>query len=156
MNSKLFNFLFLVFVFFGQQVIAHDHIEKFGTAKDAKELLERTVNLVKSNETVAFAMITAGQGGLRNKDLYPFCTTMNGIMIAHPFISGSDMSNFKTSDGVKVADEMLKNAKEGKISKVVEGSCGHYFHKECIENWCKTSTTCPLCGTNDWISKKKN
>jgi len=46
--------------------------------------------------------------------------------------------------------------KEGKISKVVEGSCGHYFHKECIENWCKTSTTCPLCGTNDWISKKKN
>ena len=43
---------------------------------------------------------------------------MNGIMIAHPFISGTDMSNFKTSDGVKVADVMLKNAKEGKISKI--------------------------------------
>ena len=118
MNSKLFNFLFLTFIFFGQQVMSHDHIEKFGTAKEAKELLERTINLVKSNETVAFAMITAGQGGLRSKDLYPFCTTMNGIMIAHPFISGTDMSNFKSSDGVKVADVMLKNAKEDKISKI--------------------------------------
>lgn len=119
MNSKYFNSLLLIAcIFIGQNVYADGHNKKFGTAKEAKELLTRTVNLVRFNDIIAFTMITAGQGGFRNKDLYPFCTNMDGIMVAHPFVSGTDMSNFKTSDGIKVADVMLQNAKENKISKI--------------------------------------
>lgn len=29
-------------------------------------------------------------------------------------------------------------------------TCGHYFHKECLEKWCKISKTCPLCRRNDF------
>ena len=115
---------------------AHDHAEEFGGAEKAKELLTRTVNLVKSNETVDFAMITAGTGGLSSMDLYPFCTSMKGIMVAHPVSSDTNMSNFITSNDIKVADVMLKNAKEGKISKLtyllnrlVDGTQSKVFKK---------------------------
>ncbi|RZP20773.1 MAG: chemotaxis protein [Burkholderiaceae bacterium] len=91
---------------------------EFGTAEEAQQILTRTVNLVKANETVAFAMVTAGMGGLMIKDLYPFCIDSTGIMVAHPYSTGQDMTEFKSTDGVKVASVMLKNAKGGKISKV--------------------------------------
>ena len=130
--SIALSFLLLTF----NSVLADDHGSKFGGKEKAKELLTRAVNLVKSNETVAFAMITAGTGGLSYKDLYPFCTSMTGIMVAHPLSSGTDMMKFITSDGLKVADIMLKNAKEGKISKLsymlyrpVDGLDGEEFKK---------------------------
>lgn len=34
-------------------------------------------------------------------------------------------------------------------------TCGHYFHKECIEKWCKISKTCPLCRRNDFYYNPK-
>ncbi len=100
------------------KIFADAHEEKFGTAEEAEQILTRAVNLVKSNETVAFAMITAGMGGLMTKDLYPFCTSMDGVMAAHPYSAGLDMGDFTSTDGVKVAKIMLKNARVGKISKV--------------------------------------
>lgn len=30
-------------------------------------------------------------------------------------------------------------------SDFVLTSCKHFFHKSCLESWCKKSTTCPLC-----------
>jgi len=91
-----------------------------GTKEEAREILDRTVNLIKSNKTVAFAMITAGgQGGLATKDLYPFCTSYSGIQVAHPYGgAGLDMREFTSSDGKKLYDIMVRNAKEGLISKV--------------------------------------
>ena len=54
-----------------QTIFAQD--KGIGTKEEAREILDRTVNLMKSNKTVAFAMITAGgRGGLATKDLYPF------------------------------------------------------------------------------------
>ena len=75
---------------------------------------------MKSNKTVAFAMITAGgRGGLATKDLYPFCTSFSGIQVAHPYGgAGLDMREFTSSDGKKLYDIMVKNAKEGVISKI--------------------------------------
>ena len=93
-------------------------VSEYGTAEEAQQILTRTVNLVKANETVAFAMITAGMGGLMIKDLYPFCIDSTGIMVAHPYSTGQDMTDFKSTDGVKVASVMLRNAKGGKVSKV--------------------------------------
>ena len=115
---------------------AHDHADEFGGADKAKALFTRTVNLVKSNETVDFAMITAGTGGLSSMDLYPFCTSMKGIMVAHPVSSDTNMSNFITSNDIKVADVMLKNTKESKNSKLtymlnrlVDGTQSKVFKK---------------------------
>jgi hypothetical protein len=118
--KKSLYFLIVLFVsaFITPISFADNHESGFGSRNQAKDLLTKAVNLVDSNETVAFAMITAGAGGLSLKDLYPFCTSMNGTMVAHRYNSGFDMTNFKTSDGVKVAEVMLKNAKVGKISEI--------------------------------------
>ena len=101
-----------------QSIFSQD--EGIGTKEEAREILDRTVNLMKSNKTVAFAMITAGgQGGLATKDLYPFCTSFSGIQVAHPYGgAGLDMREFTSSDGKKLYDIMVRNAKEGVISKV--------------------------------------
>ena len=101
-----------------QSIFAQDKV--IGTKEEAREILDRTVNLMKSNKTVAFAMITAGgRGGLAIKDLYPFCTSFSGIQVAHPYGgAGLDMREFTSSDGKKLYDIMVKNAKEGVVSKV--------------------------------------
>ena len=101
-----------------QTIFAQD--KGTGTKEEAREILDRTVNLMKSNKTVAFAMITAGgRGGLATKDLYPFCTSFSGIQVAHPYGgAGLDMREFTSSDGKKLYDIMVKNAKEGVISQI--------------------------------------
>jgi hypothetical protein len=105
-------------LFVSQSSFADNHKEIFGSKKEALELLNRAVNLVKLDETLAFSLIASKQGGFFNKDLYPFCIALNGIMVAHPYSTGTDMSSFKTSDGIKVTEIMMENAKNGKISKL--------------------------------------
>ena len=81
-NSTLI--FFVVCLSINQTIFAQD--KSIGTKEEAREILDRTVNLMKSNKTVAFAMITAGgRGGLATKDLYPFCTSFSGIQVAHPY-----------------------------------------------------------------------
>ena len=97
---------------------ANEKANTFGSEKEAKQMLERAIRIVESNPTVAFAMINVGQGGFHVKDLYPFCFDNKGIMVAHPTLAGMDMSNFVSSDGVKVAQLMLQNAKTKTFSKI--------------------------------------
>ena len=97
---------------------ATEKANAFGSEKEAKQMLERAIRIVESNPTVAFAMINVGQGGFHVKDLYPFCFDNKGIMVAHPTLAGMDMSNFVSSDGVKVAQLMLQNAKTKTFSKI--------------------------------------
>ena len=97
---------------------ANEKDSTFGSEKEAKQMLERAIRIVESNPTVAFAMINVGQGGFHVKDLYPFCVDNKGIMVAHPTLAGTDMSNFVSSDGVKVAQLMLQNAKTKTFSKI--------------------------------------
>ncbi|RZP21325.1 MAG: hypothetical protein EVA26_06590 [Burkholderiaceae bacterium] len=97
---------------------AKEKANTFGNEKEAKQMLERAIRIVESNPTVAFAMINVGQGGFHVKDLYPFCVNNKGIMVAHPTLAGTDMSNFVSSDGVKVAQIMLQNAKTETFSKI--------------------------------------
>ena len=101
-----------------QSIFSQD--KGIGTKEEAREILDRTVNLMKSNKTVAFAMITAGgRVGLAIKDLYPFCTSFSGIQVAHPYGgAGLDMREFTSSDGKKLYEIMVKNAEEGVVSKV--------------------------------------
>ena len=99
-------------------LFANEKSNTFGSEKEAKQMLERAIRIVESNPTVAFAMINVGQRGFHVKDLYPFCFDNKGIMVAHPTLAGTDMSNFVSSDGVKVAQLMLQNAKTKTLSKV--------------------------------------
>ena len=115
---KVRSMVLILFCLAFSSSFANKKVNTFGTEKEAKQMLERTIRIVKSNPTVAFAMINVGQGGFHVKDLYPFCVDDKGIMVAHPTLAGTDMSNFVSSDGVKVAQIMLQNAKTETFSKI--------------------------------------
>lgn len=52
-----------------------------------------------------------------------------------------------TDDGLESCSICRENYQEGdEIRKI--NSCGHCFHKSCIDTWVNTTSTCPLCRTN--------
>src|SRR5262245_57183830 len=58
----------------------------FGTAEEAKAMLERAVAAVKEDKAKALNMFNKGEGGFKDRDLYVFCANAsNGIITAHPY-----------------------------------------------------------------------
>ena len=118
MKSKLNKTIFLVLVFcFGQVGYADHHAGK-GTEVEAKVLLERAINLMKVDEVVALTMMSIPNGGFHQKDLYPFCLHDSGVLVSHPYLLGSSLTNYVSDDGIKVGDTFIKKAKEGEIDKI--------------------------------------
>jgi hypothetical protein len=46
---------------------------QLGTGQEAAAMLDKAVVAVKSDQAVALAMFNKGEGGFRDRDLYPFC-----------------------------------------------------------------------------------
>jgi len=58
----------------------------FGTAEEAKAMLERAVAAVKEDKAKALDMFQKGEGGFKDRDLYVFCANASdGIITAHPY-----------------------------------------------------------------------
>ena len=91
---------------------------EFGTAAEAKGLLERAVAAVKTDKAKALAMFTKGEGGFKDRDLYPFCGGPDGNFTAHPSLVGKSLKELKDKAGKALGAEMYKVAQEGKISEV--------------------------------------
>ena len=91
----------------------------FGTALEAKAMLEKAVAAVKADKAKAFASFKAGEAGFKDRDLYPFCAnSSDGIINAHPTLVGKNLKDLKDSTGKAFGEEMAKTAAEGKISEV--------------------------------------
>jgi hypothetical protein len=57
----------------------------FGTAEEAKAMLEKAVAAVKENKAKALDMFNKGEGGFKDRDLYVYCANASdGIFTAHP------------------------------------------------------------------------
>jgi predicted negative regulator of RcsB-dependent stress response len=62
---------------------------QFGTAAEAKAMLEKAVTAVKADKTKALDQIQKGEGGFKDRDLYAFCANASdGIITAHPTLNG--------------------------------------------------------------------
>ena len=48
---------------------------EFGTAEEAKAMLERAVAAVKEDKAKALDMFNKGEGGFKDRDLYVWCAT---------------------------------------------------------------------------------
>ena len=46
---------------------------RYGTAAEAKAMLEKAVAAVKTNKANALDMFNKGEGGFLDRDLYPYC-----------------------------------------------------------------------------------
>lgn len=91
----------------------------FGTAAEAKAMLEKAVAAVKADKAKALAAFNAGTDGFKDRDLYPFCANASdGIFTAHPKLAGKSLKELKDKEGKPLGADILETAKEGAISEV--------------------------------------
>ena len=91
---------------------------EFGTAAEAKAMLEKAVAALKADKAKALDMFTKGEGGFKDRDLYPFCGGADGNFTAHPKLVGKSLKELKDKAGKALGEEMYKVAKEGKTNEV--------------------------------------
>ncbi len=91
---------------------------EFGTATEARAMLDSAVVAVKANQTEALAMFAKGEGGFKDRDLYPFCGGPDGNFSAHPSLTGKSLKDLKDKAGSPLGEEIYKSASEGEVSEV--------------------------------------
>ena len=92
---------------------------QYGTAEDARAMLERAAAAMKADKTKALDMFNKGEGGFKHRDLYVFCANAtDGIETAHPTHKGSKLTEIKDVNGFAFGEEIMRTAAEGKISEV--------------------------------------
>jgi signal transduction histidine kinase len=92
---------------------------QFGTAAEAKAMLEKAVAAVKADKTKALDQIQKGEGGFKDRDLYAFCANASdGVITAHPALKGKNIREIKDKNGKALGEEMMTVAKEGKFDEV--------------------------------------
>jgi hypothetical protein len=94
-----------------------------GTAQEAKAMLDKVVAAVKADRDVALAMFNKGEGGFRDRDLYPFCFRIaDGKTVAGPVYAptGTDERTFRDPTGKAYGMENYAAAlkPEGQITEV--------------------------------------
>jgi cytochrome c len=94
---------------------------QFGTAAEAKAMLEKAVAALKANEADALAKFNSGEGGFKDRDLYVFCYDMNtGKFTAHvnKALLGTDVKALKEKDGSPLGEKVFSATKAGTIATV--------------------------------------
>lgn len=91
---------------------------EFGSAAEAKAMLDKAVAAVKADKAGALGKFAKGEGGFKDRDLYPFCGGPDGNFTAHPSLTGKSLKDLKDKAGKALGEEMYKTAQEGKIAEV--------------------------------------
>jgi signal transduction histidine kinase len=91
---------------------------EFGTAEEAKAMLDKAVKELKADKPAALQKFTKGEGGFKDRDLYPFCGGPDGMFTAHPSLVGKSLRDLKDKSGKSLGEEIYKTAQEGKVSQV--------------------------------------
>src|ERR1700730_8602960 len=83
-------------------------------------MLEKAVAAVKADKAKALAMFIKGEGGFKDRDLYPFCFSIaDGKLDAAPPITiGKDVRTLKDKTGDPYGQRVYDAAKEGVITEV--------------------------------------
>jgi signal transduction histidine kinase len=89
-----------------------------GTSAEAKAMLEKVVLAVKADKVRALVMFTKGEGGFKDRDLYPYCGGPDGNFTAHPTLLGRSLKDLRDKYGKPLGMEMYAAAKEGLISEI--------------------------------------
>jgi hypothetical protein len=91
---------------------------EYGTSAEAKAMLEKAVAEVKKDKAKALTEFTKGEGGFKDRDLYPYCGGPDGNFTAHPTLVGKSLKDLKDKTGKPFGADMYKVAAEGKISEI--------------------------------------
>jgi hypothetical protein len=95
--------------------------QQFGTAAEARSMLERAVTELKSNEAAALAKFNDKENKqFRDRDLYVFCFNVSdGKFTAHPnpSIMATDVRALKVKDD-PLGQRLFDQVKEGTVATV--------------------------------------
>jgi signal transduction histidine kinase len=95
--------------------------QQFGTAVEARAMLDRAVAELKSNEAAALAKFNDKENKqFRDRDLYVFCFNVSdGKFTAHPnpTIMGTDVRALKAKDD-PLGQRLFDQVKEGAVTTV--------------------------------------
>lgn len=101
--------------------LASASAQDFGTAEEARSMLQSAVEAVGADKGAALAAFTAGEAPFKAKDLYVFCAE-NGVLTAHGADSslvGQDATDWTDKMGKPFIREMNAVAVEGEF-RIVE------------------------------------
>lgn len=91
---------------------------EFGTAAEARAMLDKVVAAVEADEAKALEMFTNGEGGFKDRDLYPYCVGADGNFSAHPTLAGTNATGLKDKAGAPIGEKIMAAAKPGEVSEV--------------------------------------
>ena len=122
MRLKTFGGLFYILVIAGAALAQ----AQYGTAAEAKAMLEKAVAAVKADKAKALDMFTKGEGGFKDRDLYPFCSNVSDgkvLAVGNPQaknLIGTDGRVLKDATGKAYGQELFAAGQkpEGTISEV--------------------------------------
>ncbi len=91
----------------------------FGTAEEAKAMLERAVAAVREDKVKALDMFNKLEGGFKDRDLYVWCANASdGIITAQPYMNrGKQLRDIEGKRGAPFGATMMENATEGTIKE---------------------------------------
>jgi hypothetical protein len=86
----------------------------------AKAMLLRAAVAVKADRDTALKKFTGGEDGFRDRDIYPYCFTLNDGMVVTGQTRGNDIRTFKDPTGKAVGIEIFDAAQkpEGEITEI--------------------------------------
>jgi len=111
---------FAALIVFANSAVTHAQKAEFGTPAEARAMLEKVVAGMKADKAATIAQINKGEGGFKDRDLYPYCIGPDGKYAAHPTASriGLVYKDVKDKSGKAYGEEVSRLAEEGKIGEV--------------------------------------
>ncbi|MGE0768743.1 MAG: cache domain-containing protein [Hyphomicrobiaceae bacterium] len=92
---------------------------QFGTAAEARAMLEKAVAAVKADKAKALDQMQKGESGFKDRDRCMFCANASdGILTAHPALKGTKIETIKDKNGKALGEELIKVASEGRVAEV--------------------------------------
>jgi cache domain-containing protein len=93
---------------------------QFGTAQEAKAMLDKAVAAVKTDKDAALTMFNKGEGGFKDRDLYPFCFNLRDgkFVAAIKQLLGTDARTLKDPTGKVFGPELYAAAQKPGVTEV--------------------------------------
>ena len=93
---------------------------EYGTAAEARAMLDKVVAAMMADEAKALSMFTKGEGDFKDRDLYPYCVGPDGNFSAHPTLVGTNATELKDKAGDPVGQKIIDaaNTKAGEVAEV--------------------------------------
>lgn len=95
--------------------------QDFGSADEARAMLESAVTALEADEAAALAAFTAGEAPFKDRDLYVFCGGPDGLMSAHGAdagLIGRDVRALTDVAGTKFGAAFYETAVAGEFNTV--------------------------------------